>query len=273
MRLEMNDSSDEFIDIFYRGKSVQPINYTSDEDELGPEGNLVDFSYNEFSCSHLDMNVESQGEEWRPIQKTEIQSTVTEHEHTQDAELLVGNIDCNDPFELYKLFATDSILQLMVEETNKYSIQCGFSANRRKHELSWEPITISQMKVFIAILLIMGIIQMSDIRLYWYEKKMCGNERIKNVMKRNSFLAILKCIHFCDNTTSETEDPLNKISKIVTEIISTFKNTLKPGKTVVIDESMIPWRGRLRFRQYIKGKRHKYGIKVYKLCLPSGYTI
>lgn len=58
----------------------------------------------------------------------------------------------------------------------------------------------------------------------------------------------------------------------MSEIITSFKNVLKPGKTVVVDETMIPWRGRLRFRQYIKGKRHKYGIKVYKLCLPKGYT-
>ncbi|CAK9820072.1 hypothetical protein ANTQUA_LOCUS10435 [Anthophora quadrimaculata] len=35
---------------------------------------------------------------------------------------------------------------------------------------------------------------------------------------------------------------------------------------------MVPWKGRLSFRQYIPGKRHKYGIKLYKLCLPDGYT-
>ena len=29
--------------------------------------------------------------------------------------------------------------------------------------------------------------------------------------------------------------------------------------------------GSLSFRQYIPGKRHKYGIKAYKLCLPEGY--
>ncbi|XP_026465869.1 abscisic acid and environmental stress-inducible protein-like, partial [Ctenocephalides felis] len=35
---------------------------------------------------------------------------------------------------------------------------------------------------------------------------------------------------------------------------------------------MVPWRGRLGFRQYIPGKRHKYGVKLYKLCLSEGYT-
>lgn len=35
---------------------------------------------------------------------------------------------------------------------------------------------------------------------------------------------------------------------------------------------MVPWRGRLQFRQYIKNKSHKYGVKLYKLCTPEGCT-
>jgi hypothetical protein len=41
---------------------------------------------------------------------------------------------------------------------------------------------------------------------------------------------------------------------------------------LVIDESMVPFRGRLHFRQYIPNKTHKYGIKLYKLCTTDGYT-
>ena len=40
----------------------------------------------------------------------------------------------------------------------------------------------------------------------------------------------------------------------------------------MIDESLIPFRGRLSFRQYIPGKAHKYGCKLYKLCTPDSYT-
>ena len=35
---------------------------------------------------------------------------------------------------------------------------------------------------------------------------------------------------------------------------------------------MVPWRGRLIFRQYIPAKSHKYGIKLFKLCSTEGYT-
>jgi hypothetical protein len=35
---------------------------------------------------------------------------------------------------------------------------------------------------------------------------------------------------------------------------------------------LVPFRGRLSFRQFIKNKRHKFGIKLYKVCLEKGYT-
>lgn len=40
-----------------------------------------------------------------------------------------------------------------------------------------------------------------------------------------------------------------------------------------IDESIIPFVGRLSFRQYIKNKHHRYGIKIFKLCIQDAYTI
>lgn len=33
---------------------------------------------------------------------------------------------------------------------------------------------------------------------------------------------------------------------------------------------MIPFRGRIVFKQYIKGKRHTFGIKLFKLCVQDG---
>ncbi len=36
--------------------------------------------------------------------------------------------------------------------------------------------------------------------------------------------------------------------------------------TVTIDEAMIPFKGRLRFKQYMKDKPTKWGIKVFVLA-------
>ena len=118
----------------------------------------------------------------------------------------------------------------------------------------------------------MGLVRLPEIKIFWSKNTMYSNARIKKVMRRDRFLTILKYLHFSNNETAIIDDRLGKIRNIVKIIVDSFKNAVKPEKNIVIDESMVPWRGRLLFRQYIPGKRHKYGVKLYKLCLTGGYT-
>ena len=46
-----------------------------------------------------------------------------------------------------------------------------------------------------------------------------------------------------------------------------------PDKDLSLDVWMMLWRGRLIFRQYIKNKRHKYGVKFYELCESDGIVL
>ena len=55
-------------------------------------------------------------------------------------------------------------------------------------------------------------------------------------------------------------------------LIGNFQQTYTPGPDLVVDETMVPFRGRVKFRQYIPGKSHKYGCKLFKLCTVDGYT-
>jgi len=51
-----------------------------------------------------------------------------------------------------------------------------------------------------------------------------------------------------------------------------FRNAYIPGPEIAIDEGMVPWRGRLRFKQYIPSKPDKFGMKLYILSeSASGY--
>lgn len=44
----------------------------------------------------------------------------------------------------------------------------------------------------------------------------------------------------------------------------------EPSENLALDESIVLFRGRLVFRQFIKNKRHKYGIKLFMLAEPGG---
>ena len=90
-------------------------------------------------------------------------------------------------------------------------------------------------------------------------------------MSRNRFQLLLRFINFADNQGAD-DDRLFKVKKLLEILERNVTQCRKPGETVAIDETMVPWRGRLAFRQYNPGKAHKYGLKIYKLCDPEGYT-
>jgi len=92
-------------------------------------------------------------------------------------------------------------------------------------------------------------------------------------MSINRFYLLLKFWHFCDNTIGDVTDRLRKLRDICAAILARFQKVYTPSKALSVDEAMVLWRGRLVFRQYIPGKKHKFGIKLYLLCEPSGYVL
>ena len=92
-------------------------------------------------------------------------------------------------------------------------------------------------------------------------------------MARDRFELLLKFWHFSDNNKYHSnQDRLFKLKPLLDLLKARFSSVHIPGAVVTIDETMIPWRGRLSFKQYIPGKAHKYGINMYKLAATNGYT-
>ena len=46
-----------------------------------------------------------------------------------------------------------------------------------------------------------------------------------------------------------------------------------PGQHLSVDESLVLFKGRVKFRQYIKTKRARFGIKLYELTTSDGITL
>ena len=97
-------------------------------------------------------------------------------------------------------------------------------------------------------------------------------------MSRTRFEAILRFLHFSDNTTSRPRghpafDRLHKIRPLIDHFNLKFADLYTPEQNICVDESLIHFTGRLGFKQYIPSKRARYGVKLYKLCeRATGYT-
>ena len=118
----------------------------------------------------------------------------------------------------------------------------------------------------------MGIVKKPRVQDFWSTDPALATPAFNNTMIRDRFELLLKFWHFCNNEEQIEGDRLFKLRNICDLLISQFQSVYTPEKEVSIDESMILWRGRLIFRQFIPGKRHKYGVKLYILCETSGYV-
>ncbi|KAF2879502.1 hypothetical protein ILUMI_26671 [Ignelater luminosus] len=94
-------------------------------------------------------------------------------------------------------------------------------------------------------------------------------------MSRNRFDQIKKYLHFVDDETynpaTHPNPKLNKIFPIYERLVERFQNLCVPEKNITIDESLLLYKGRLGWVQYIPLKRSRFGI--YLLCeSKSGYV-
>lgn len=91
-------------------------------------------------------------------------------------------VDLSSPLNVFSLFVTSTFLQLIVTESNRYALQCHQNLN----------LTIKELKVFIALLIIVGFHSLPSMRLYWSKDMNFHVSRISNSMRMHRFLKIWK---------------------------------------------------------------------------------
>lgn len=83
-------------------------------------------------------------------------------------------------------------------------------------------------------------------------------------MARSRFQILLNNIHFTNESKAT-----GKLVKKVQGLIEKFNQCYQPEDKIVIDESITE---RLSFKQFIKNKHQRYGVRV-KICAPPCYTL
>lgn len=118
----------------------------------------------------------------------------------------------------------------------------------------------------------MGLVKLPKLADYWSTDEIIVQNFPRSVMSRNRFELLLQMIHFSQYDENNRSDRLHRVQHLLDMLNVNFKTNFIPSQDICVDESMVPFRGRLLFRQYNKQKRHKYGIKLFKLYTLPGYT-
>uniref|UniRef100_A0A8C7H0A3 PiggyBac transposable element-derived protein 4-like n=1 Tax=Oncorhynchus kisutch TaxID=8019 RepID=A0A8C7H0A3_ONCKI len=170
--------------------------------------------------------------------------------------------------ECFKLFLTEELVGEIVEETNRYALELQEKREPgvRGKLAKWVTTTISEMYTFLVTVLLMGIVKKNSLREYWSTDPMFATPFFASLFSQDRFLVLLRCLHFVNNATAILSDPLHKIRNVLISLTSAFGRVFVPYKDLCIDESLMLWKGRLAFRQYIPSKRHRFGVKFFVMC-------
>ncbi|CAB3248586.1 unnamed protein product [Arctia plantaginis] len=189
----------------------------------------------------------------------------------------------HDPAEYFYQVWDSEFMELVVRETNLYAWQIisqfsdpDLDAEIPKYLESWTEITVEELYRYFAVLILMSFCLRSNIREYW-ETGIMGMPEFREIMGRNRFQLISKFLHFTSNESLLTSGHLRKIEKVapvVAHCNKKFKDLYTPAQHLSLDESLLLWKGRLSWKQCIRSKAARFGIKSFELCeAETGYLL
>ena len=219
-------------------------------------------------------NVSIDSNDWNPVTSSQRQFLFTGKEGIC-FDIPVSTDGKTWPIDIYRLLLTDDILDMVSRATNEYAKEKidASHVTRRSRLNAWKETCPDEIMKFFSLILYMGLVHKPEIALYWSKSELYSNATAPKVMTRERFEMLWSMIHFADNTAAVRDTGrLHKIQPFLEKILTNFQLAYEPGEELILDESMVPFRGRLGFRQYLPGKAHKYGMKLYKLCTPEAYT-
>ena len=137
----------------------------------------------------------------------------------------------NRPIDYFNYFCDSSLLQKIVEETNRYATQHPITQSSHMEALS--PITKTELENFFGLPILMGHVQKGDLQSYWSTDVLLHTSIFGQIMSRDRYIRILRCLHFHDNEEI-VNHPLVKIKSEIGHVQSKFSAVLTPGKNLYI---------------------------------------
>lgn len=187
------------------------------------------------------------------------------------------NVNTARERDFFDLLFTNDIWEILVQETNRYYDQQK-ATDPGKHKRPWAPVTRDEMEAFIGMIILMGIVKLPRFEMYWSQDKLIHQESIANIMSQTRFLQIWRYFHLADNAVAiprgtDGFDKIYRVRNFLNIILINIRDEYRLGMNIAIDETMVPHKGKLAFKQYIKNKPTKWGIKLWVLSeATTGYV-
>lgn len=266
---KMHDSSEE--------DEREEFEYSSSSAESGDESDESDIDSDSTCSSESDSN---NNDPFVDIPWTNNGSPRPPFPMTGNSGIKLQNVTSENILELFESFFSDDLISIIVKETNRYAYQFkikhNLSIKKQSRVHDWTDTNSDEIKTFLGLLILQGLCSKPETKMYFSHRESISTPFYSRIISERRFHLIQKFLHFANNEdydSSGLSKKLFKINPILNHLRKRFMASYVPEKNVSVDESLIAWKGRLGWKQYIPSKRKRFGMKMFSLCeSQSGYV-
>ncbi|CAK1598011.1 unnamed protein product [Parnassius mnemosyne] len=177
------------------------------------------------------------------------------------------------PLDAFQLIFDNQMIETILEWTNK-KLEIVRETISPKEQYAFKETSQIELKGFLSLLLYSAAFKSNhESVLSLFATDGTGRPIFRVSMSKKRFLILLLVLRF-DNFTDREARKIIDPGCAVTEFLEMFNKNSQaryvPGANVTVDEMLLAFRGRCRFKMYIPSKPAKYGVKVQ--CLADSAT-
>jgi Transposase IS4 len=130
---------------------------------------------------------------------------------------------------------------------------------------AWQPTDSYELLAFIGVHLFMGIDSLPERRMYWQADT--RHPTVAAVLSLDRFESITRYLRVSPpEEGAAPRNPFSFVRAFIASLNHSFPRHWNPGRHLALDESMVSFRGRSDIKQFVPGKPHPHGYKIWVLA-------
>lgn len=175
-----------------------------------------------------------------------------------------GAENCNNIVEFWDILFNEDIRKKIVQYTNiEIEDVCSkMMAENMPMQTYHHTTDLFEINAFIGIIYYAGMWKSNhvDIKELW--SSFHATSFYRCIMPKSRFSFLANCLRFDQRDNRSENDRLSPIRELWDRFIKNCEFYYNPSNDVTVDEQLLSFRGRCKFRMYIKSKPDKYGLKI-----------
>lgn len=195
---------------------------------------------------------------------------------------LPSRLNIDSPYALFSLFFSEDIFEYISQSTNEYAqlkqereadeSESPETETTPSGSRAWKDTTAADIKVFIGILIYMGVHVSPRMDHYWRQDLHQGLIHTPHLyMSLKRFEQIKRFLHISRPTSADNHQPGDKrwwykLEPVASSFERAARQYYQPGSNVSVDETMIRCFGRTKHTVKMPNKPIKQGYKIFALA-------